>query len=476
MAKRFFSFFLVLMMLAGVIFSVTGIPGLELRGEEEEESDLQPSLSKTTLILWYTDDALTDYLNREAARFNDASEDVRVIPVEKDGLGFLEEIGAASANDGDFPDLYITTHDNLEKAALAGLAAEVEHAEDILRGEHYCDAALSAVSWRGKKIAYPFYAETVALLYNRTYLEDAAKLHAVEDQEDPDDAELIEKRVAASLPETLTDLLDFAGHYNAPEQVEAVFEFDISDLFTDYFFAGDAINVGGPDGDDPDSFDLYNERTLVCMDIFQQMGQFFAADPDELNSDKVLTDLLEGRTVFTIATTDAVRRIAQAVSSEECPYTFGTMELMKLTDDLDTRALSVTNCIVINGFSSHAEAANRFARFLLDDGTDELYTRAGKMAAKYRADFGDDPLVSEMMQAYVSGYGHSVSMPKMIATSNFWVRLEVAYTDIWNGADVNETMRQVAEVLLSQIRGTPVTVDPIETPEQISISADLPED
>ncbi|MCR5674156.1 MAG: extracellular solute-binding protein [Lachnospiraceae bacterium] len=474
MTRRFLSAAAVLAALGLILSSVRGMTDFSpfFGGDEEQASDG----NKHTLILWYTDEALTDFLNREASRFGTASDDVRVLPVLVSGLGFLEEVGKASALGEDFPDLYITTHDNLEKAALAGLAAEVEHPEDYLRGDNYPQAALDAVTWHDRQIGYPFYAETISLLYNRTYLEEEVRRIAEEDGEAEPTGEVLDKRVEDMLPGTLEDLLAFAGNYNAPDGVESIFRFDVNDLFTDYFFAGDALSVGGPAGDDPQIVDVYNERALTCMDIYQQLGQFFSTGTDTVNGETLLQDFLDGKTVYTIATTEAVRKIAEKREEGTCDYVFGAAPLFDLTETLPTRALSVTNCIVINGFSEHPGDANRFARFLADDGVGELYPRAGKLSARYRAGFGEDPDVNAMMRAYAQVYEDSVPMPKMLETSNYWIRLEIAFSDIWNGADVNATMKQVAEQLLMQIQRTPTELQPLEDFPHVQLSEDLSEE
>ena len=40
------------------------------------------------------------------------------------------------------------------------------------------------------------------------------------------------------------DILTFANSYDAPEQVEAVFKWDVADIFYNYFFVGNYIDVG----------------------------------------------------------------------------------------------------------------------------------------------------------------------------------------------------------------------------------------
>ena len=66
---------------------------------------------KPTLILWYTDESLTDYLNSSAIACLD-KEGVRVEPVLKTGLEYVDEIYNASISDEEVgPDLFIIGSD-----------------------------------------------------------------------------------------------------------------------------------------------------------------------------------------------------------------------------------------------------------------------------------------------------------------------------------------------------------------------------
>ena len=41
----------------------------------------------------------------------------------------------------------------------------------------------------------------------------------------------------------------------------------------------------------------------------------------------------------------------------------------------------------------------------------------------------------------------------MLETSNFWVQLEVSFSEIWNGADANRELKELSEQIKSQITG-----------------------
>ena len=62
-------------------------------------------------------------------------------------------------------------------------------------------------------------------------------------------------------------------------------------------------------------------------------------------------------------------------------------------------------------------------------------------------------------------YERSAPVPKMISTANYWVKLEIAFAGIWDGADPNDTLHTLSEEMLSQAGGSKVTQDKIEVEE-----------
>ena len=275
---------------------------------------------RTTIRLWYTDDSLTSYLQSKAVAYSEVNPGVRVEPSLVSGLEYLEAINKASLTDENYPDLFIITNDSLEKAYLAGLAMEVSGGEDYFSEDMFPSAAINSVMYNGRYIAYPMYFETSSLVYNKTYLEDMAKekiqaeIDAAEGEQaqseidgdensdgtlegNPEDVQqadeisteitqdMIDATVKESLPATISDILSFAQSYNAPDQVEAVFKWDVTDIFYNYFIVGSYMNVGGKAGDNVELIDIYNSDTISCMKIYQQLSQFFAIEAATTNYD-----------------------------------------------------------------------------------------------------------------------------------------------------------------------------------------------
>ena len=413
-----------------------------------------------TLRLWYTDPSLTEYLNSRAVLWHELNPDARLRIELVSGIEYLEQIQKASTERAqNAPDLFLVTHDTLEKAYLAGLASAVTEYGEALDATGYPKAAIDAVSFRGEQIAYPFYFETASLVYNRTYLENAAK-DALEDEalqdgvalvngEVPLEQSAIDERVETYLPHTISDIMTFADSYNAPEEVVSVFTWDVNDIFNNYFFVGNYIDVGGPSGDDLAKISIYNTEAIRCLQVYQQLNQFFAIDAEEVSYEKIISEFIEGKMVFTVATTDVLKKIEEAKNTGSCPYEFATAFIPDLTSELESRTMSVTNCVVVNGYTEKRELAHELARFLSTDATDAMYLLSGKVPAYYGQLYKTNPDIT----TFVDVYADSVPVSKMIETSNFWVYLEIAFTEIWNGEDANDTLRHLSEQIMTQIAG-----------------------
>ncbi|MDE7240133.1 MAG: sugar ABC transporter substrate-binding protein, partial [Lachnospiraceae bacterium] len=287
--------------------------------EERQRGDDIKYVAKDTITLWYTDEALTDYLSSVALTYYENT-DIHVELKLVSGLEYLETINQNSLYNNEYPDMFIVGNDSLGKAYLSGLASEIKDTEHVLTDSYFCETALNAVTYNGRYVAFPMYYETSYLLYNRTYLEQIARTEVLvewyearadagsagvdaenaddaetgadaenadsagddadaEDGADADDwaeslllteeeflaspvfAQRVEARILKLVPESIEEIMNFAYEYDAPENVDSIFKWDVSDIFYNYFFAGDSIQIGGPAGDDPGVIDIYNENT-----------------------------------------------------------------------------------------------------------------------------------------------------------------------------------------------------------------------
>ena len=480
--------------------------------EEGQEAEGAPVYTDDgSLTLWYTDEALTDYLTGVALSF-EQDRGVKVNVILKDGVQFLEAINENSLTEPKdrteaLPDLYITSHDNLLKAYLAGLAAVVNDPDGILSPELYPQTALNAVSCYDHYVAYPLYYETNFFLYNKTYMasiaqnrieaeadmaegeeatkeleengapkEDAKEIKTDEGEDaggakDEDaetgdgseeaveeegydpmgeedslaDQEVLD-RLATMIPATIEDIKTFANNYDAPEAVESVFKWDVSDIFYNYFFVGNYMEVGGPNGDNAAVFNIYNKQAVECLAAYQAMNQFFSIDTKVDDYNRILQDFIDGKMVFTVATTDAIARIHEAQRNGEFNFEYGVSTLPDISSLLKARGLSVTDAVAINGYSEKQADANKFATYLVNYKASDLYMKSGKVSCCKSVEYEDAEIANVMNE-----YERSMPLPKMVEASNYWVQLEIAFTKVWKGGDPDEVLKELSDTIGAQI-------------------------
>ena len=477
---------------------------------EEGVSEAAPAyIDDGSLTLWYTDDALTEYLSSVALSFQQDN-DIKVNVVKKDGVEFLEAINANSVNETQrteaLCDLYVTSHDNLLRAYLSGLASVITDPEEVVNTSAFPQTALNAVTCYDHLVAYPLYYETNFFLYNKTYMasiaqnkieadqdmaegeeatkellengepkEDAEetgtedKTDDDKDKEDTQDAadgdepeetedenpmgeedatadpEVLEK-LATMIPATIEDIKTFANNYDAPEAVESVFKWDVSDIFYNYFFVGNYMDVGGEHGDNASVFNIYNSQAVECLRAYQTMNQFFSIDTKVDYYDNILQDFIDGKMVFTVATTDAIARIHEAQKAGDFDFEYGICALPDISSLLKARGLSVTDVVAVNGYSVKKDAANRLASYIVYDKASELYMKSGKVSCRKTIEF-EDPEIANIM----TEYERSMPLPKMVEASNYWVQLEIAFTKVWNGADPDDILHDLSDTIGGQI-------------------------
>jgi len=462
-----------------------------------------PAADRDALTLWYTDETLTDYLQSVALSYQH-DKGVKVNIVLRDGVSFLEDINAASvganAASGDvMPDLYITSHDSLLRAYLSGLASVITDPDGVVVPSMFPETAINAVTCYDHAVAYPLYYETNFFLYNKTYMasiaqnkieadadiamaeeateellengaptEEAEEVSAEdtsdgEDTDSEEDAETSEEdnpmgeedqvadaavleKLATMIPQTIEDIKTFANNYDAPEAVESVFKWDVTDIFYNYFFVGNYMEVGGPHGDNAAIFNIYNSQAVECLRAYQGMNQFFSIDPKVDNYDRILQDFIDGKMVFTVATTDAIARIHEAKNRGEFDFEYGVCTLPDISSLLKARGLSVTDAVAINGYSDKKADANMLATYLVNNKVSDLYLRSGKVACNKTVKY-DDPEIANIMDEYKK----SVPLPKMVEAANYWVQLEIAFMKVWEGSDPDETLKELSDTIGAQI-------------------------
>lgn len=477
--KRIIATAAVIAMAAAAVYGSTQ----EMSQTQDTGDRLQLFRGKETIYCWYSDESLSGYINAAAVSFGEQNK-VRVIPVLTSDSEYLEVINQETLHSDQIPDIYLLSSDSLEKAYLAGLASKVPDTEEICDTDHFSQAALAAVTYNDKIIGYPVYFDTSALVYNEDYLKTWATQQAekelsgssdndepvgegeeiIEEDSLPEDQTteqatvdeaavnaLAEQYFAKALPSTVDDLLNIADTFDAPEGVEGVMKWDVNNIFYNYWIVGNYMIVGGDPGDDRNDININNPETIQCLEVYKALNQFFFIESDTVTYDSVIQDFIDGKTMFTIGTTDVVKRLEDAKADGSLTFNYGIARMPDVSAELQSRSLSVTGAAVINGYSEHKELADRFAAYLAEGYSDGLYERSGKMPASLHA---AENAGNGALTVFADEYADSVSLPKMLETGNFWMQLEVLFSKVWNGEDVTTLVEQLAGTIAEQVGST----------------------
>ena len=405
----------------------------------EEETDENPmdmlasTSEKDTIHLWYSDEALTEYLLSEAMAYMNQHENVRVVPTCISAVEYLESIYDATIEDEVYPDLFIISNDCLERAYLSGLATEIADSGKFVTADNMPQVALDAVTYKNQLVAYPMYFDTSLFLYNQTHLNEMVSMNSISEN--------------SIMPHTMEDILNLADEYDAPEGVEGILKWDVSDIFFNYFFAGNYIDIGGKTGDDSSILSISNQDTKECLDVYQSLNQFFSIEAKQADYASVLEEFMQGKIMFTFATMEAIRTLENAKTEGTFQGEYGITLLPDVSAEKKSKGLSVTNAIAVNGYGKHKELANDFAAYLTSMEDQDLYQRAGKISVNKNIVYDNDNLNQAM-----AAYEISASLPKVIQASNFWVQLEAALTDIWQGRSTQDALDELQTQMQQQMQ------------------------
>ena len=520
MKKRLMAILFIALAAAG-IFAIgkSGMPVKEK--EQSEDSSLFSNHNKDSIYLWYTDDALTAYLSSAAVAYNETHDarivpvlesgldyvetinrnsvesnvpDLYVISndaLEKAYLAGLavpveptvnmEETfigkGLAAATYKDkllgYPFYFETSSLLYNKTYLRDLAVaqliqeqeeaaaqEVQENADSASGDTTQSSSDTGSADATQSSAGAGDAQKAAESEGSDTASDRSDSQTTEEaveEESPFTEEQIEAKIQEYLPKTIADIQTFGDMYDAPEQVESVFKWDVTDIFYNYFFIGNAINMGGENGWDTEQVDIYNLNAIRSMTAYQNLNNFFSIDTSEISYESTLNDFMQGKVVFTVATSDAVAALEQAKQDGTFAYEYGFVTTPSFKEEEPSSSLSVTNCVAINGYSTNQEVANDFARYLTCEYNEILYDRSGKVSAQKDMEYPYDAL-----QVFAGEYETSVPIPKMLETGNYWLKLEALFAEIWNGADANEELKTLSEQIKYQITGEQIEETYIE--------------
>lgn len=121
---------------------------------------------------------------------------------------------------------------------------------------------------------------------------------------------------------------------------------------------------------------------------------------------------------------------------DENTVNFGIAELPDLTKELKARGLAVNYGIYVNGYTQYEDEAEKLAKYLSFTRAHKLFEKSGKLSSRNNIDYNNENIANVLKQ-----YAKDATTPKVMEKGDFWLDLEIAFSNIWNGKEVEEILK-----------------------------------
>lgn len=334
------------------------------------------------LVLWYEDASYTPFFNLAAERYF-ARTGVKVAVECQNTLDYMGEIYDRTMEDGDFPDVYLISGDNLEEMYLYGLVSENAGG---LADTGAVPNAVAASTYEGRQMGYPLSFHTCVFIFQTGYFGEA--------------------------PASLQSIVDYSNENEPPENVEYLLEWNVNDAYYDFPFIANSVTFEKTGTGVMQV--LYNEELYQQdLEYFETILGSFSVDTENVSEQSIIDNFLAGRTLSAIIDTDFLWQLDG--------YNYSLMRIPDLSETLTANTCAGTDMLVLNDFSRKEELAADFARFATVELAAELYPSTGHFSVIPSA----QPTWVE--QTAFDVYANAVLLPDSQDARSFWVNLEETF-------------------------------------------------
>lgn len=166
--------------------------------------------------------------------------------------------------------------------------------------------------------------------------------------------------------------------------------------------------------------DIANDKVIEALAFYKELNQALYFDAEDSNYEAVLKKFLSGKILFTMGDTE---HLADIITSG---INYGICTIPALNDELDTKAVSINYTVVVNPYSGNKAIAQKFAKSLTYEYAENFYASVRKLPARRL-----DTYPNEEWKHIAEQYEDTAILPKLMATTNYWMELEVMMNAIW---------------------------------------------
>jgi len=338
------------------------------------------------LRFWYDDAGYDAYFKTMAANYYDET-GVLVSLTYVESMDYVGDIYDATMKDGAYPDAYLLSGEELEKAHLYGVAGENTLADAYMG--YVANNAITASECHGKMFGYPLSFNVCLLAYNNQYFETA--------------------------PESLQAIIDYSKENEPDETVQYLLEWDAYDPFFGFLFVSDSVvlNTEGIGVLEASYDEALLEQSLLFL---EESLASFSLPLDSVTEESVITDVMDGTTLCAIVDSDSMVQLTGA--------TYDIAEFPRLNEELDAQSVALTDMILVNDYTEKSDMAGAFAKYVTLDNYGSVWKMTGHYPVQLQGNADANARI-----AY-QAYEKAIPAPNSQDAGGFWIHIKEIITEI----------------------------------------------
>lgn len=359
--------------------------------------------------------------------------------VETEVVSSTESVGKLmlEGEAGTGADVFIIPHDAIGDAMNSTVIGMMGNYDTIIR-DRFLDSAVETIDYEGNLYGVPYLTESVALIYNKTLLEQLASEGLVDSAEPAKD---------------MNDIMALAEKYNDPAANKWTIRWEAGNSYMNHMFVTSfGYELFGADGTDPDSANFDSQAVVDGLKYFEQFRPYWDVNQGDANWDTTVVEFAKGETPYLICGPWSLEEIGKG--AEENGFEFGVSKL-PMFDGKQPYTFSGVQVVCVSSYSKYPAAARALAMFI---GSDEIesfaYKTLGKLPALKDGSTIDGLNEDAKVQAFMEQAQFSKAMPSIPEVSYFWTAAEGMYRGVWDKTITPEDAAKKAQEDFEALRAS----------------------
>lgn len=397
------------------------------------------------LKLWVDNE---DFGNEIAANFQAKYPNVKIevqVVATGDAVGKMSLEGEA----GKGADVFLINSDAMGNAMNASVLGMMGRYSDIIR-EKMLDSTVSTVEVDGELYGVPYLTESIAMIYNKTLLEQAHQDGLVDSAEPATD---------------FNQIIEFAKKYNDEANNKWAIRWQANDSYVNQFFlTAYGYELFGADSTDPEALNLDTDAVLNGLKYYQSMRPVWNVNSADATWDATVVEFQKGTTPYLISGPWAMQTVEEGadgvITADDVDtvvgegYEYGVVPL-PMVDGNQPYTFSGVQVACVSSYTKYPAAARALVMETISNETLEFaYKDLGKVPAV--KDTAQIPGLSEdtNIQAFLKQAEFSKAMPSIPEVSYFWTVAKDMECSVWDGTSTPENAMTKAMADYDALRAT----------------------